>query len=166
MPEEPITRDLTELNRAFVVAARSQDVDALMRLFAADAVWDASAVGTGTFVGSAAIREMIEDWLGAYDAFEVEMEEFRDLGNGVTFGMFLQKGRLVGSEGVVQSREAHVSLVERGMIARVELPGHRRRPCCGRTPRPRRALSDRSQVGAAGLPRGGVLSSWRGRQRR
>jgi ketosteroid isomerase-like protein len=101
MAEESTTSDLVELNRAFVAAARSLDADALTRLFATDAVWDASAVGTGTFAGRPAIRAMLEDWLNAYDEFEVEMEEFRDHGNGVTFGMFIQKGRPVGSHAVV-----------------------------------------------------------------
>ena len=48
------------------------------------------------------------------------MEEFIDLGNGVTLGLFVQKGRPAGSSGVVQSREAHVSLIEADRIARVE----------------------------------------------
>jgi len=119
MAEESTTSDLVELNRAFVAAARSQNADALTRLFATDAVWDASAVGTGTFAGRPAIRAMLEDWLSAYDEFEVEMEEFHDLGNGVTLGMFIQKGCPVGSHAVVHSREAHVSLIETGLIARV-----------------------------------------------
>ncbi|HTY98173.1 MAG TPA: nuclear transport factor 2 family protein [Solirubrobacteraceae bacterium] len=116
---ESSSPDMAELNRAFVAAARKGDVEALIGFFASDAVWEGSAVGTGTFEGHLAIRGMLEDWLGAYDAFEVEMEEFVDLGNGVTFGVFVQKGRLRGSSGVVQSREAHVSLVETKRIVRV-----------------------------------------------
>ena len=103
---------LAELNRAFIEAANRGDVDAFMSFFAPDAVWDNSSVGTGTFKGAAAVRGVVEDWIGVYEEFEVETEEFRDLGNGVGFGVNLQTGRPAGSTGVVQLRQGFVSLVE------------------------------------------------------
>jgi ketosteroid isomerase-like protein len=82
-------------------------------------VWDNSPVGTGTFEGAAAVRRVVEDWIGVYEEFEVETEEFCYLGNGVGFGVNVQKGRPVGSTGVVHLRQGFVSLVQDGLIARV-----------------------------------------------
>ena len=119
MPDESSTPDLVELNRAFIEAANRGDVDAFMSFFAPDAVWDNSPVGTGTFEGAAQVRRVVEDWIGVYEEFEVETEEFRDLGNGVGFGVNLQTGRPAGSTGVVQLRQGFVALVEGGLIQRV-----------------------------------------------
>jgi ketosteroid isomerase-like protein len=119
MSQESATPDLIELNRAFIEAANRGDVDAFMSFFAPDAVWDNSSVGTGTFEGAAAVRRVVEDWIGVYEEFAVETEEFCDLGNGVGFGVNVQKGRPVGSTGVVQLRQGFVSLVEGGLIQRV-----------------------------------------------
>jgi ketosteroid isomerase-like protein len=119
VPGESTRPDLAELNRAFIEAANRGDVDAFMSFFAPGAVWDNSPVGTGTFEGAAAVRGVVEDWLCVYEEFEVETEEFRDLGNGVGFGVNRQKGRPVGSTGVVQMRQGFVSLVEGGLIERV-----------------------------------------------
>jgi hypothetical protein len=62
---------------------------------------------------------VVEDWIGVYEEFEVETEEFRDLRNGVAFAVNRQKGRPAGSTGVVQLRQGIVSLVEGGLIERV-----------------------------------------------
>ena len=110
---------LAELNRAFIEAANRGDVDAFMSFFAPNAVWDNSPVGTGTFEGAAQVRRVVEDWIGVYEEFEVETEEFCDLGNGVAFGVNVQTGRPVGSTGVVQLRQGFVSLVQDGLIERV-----------------------------------------------
>ena len=110
---------LAELNRAFIEAANRGDVDAFMSFFAPNAVWDNSPVGTGTFEGAAQVRRVVEDWIGVYEEFEVETEEFCSLGNGVAFGVNVQTGRPVGSTGVVQLRQGFVSLVRDGLIERV-----------------------------------------------
>jgi ketosteroid isomerase-like protein len=150
MPEESTTPDLEELNRAFIEAANRGDVDAFMSFFAPDAVWDNSPVGTGTFEGAAAVRGVVEDWMSIHEEFEVKTEEFRDLGNGVGFGVNVQRGRPVGSTGVVRLRQGFVSLVEGGLIERVttyldpnearaaaeRLAQERRQAVSGRTWRP------------------------------
>ena len=53
-------------------AAGRGDFDALISLFAADGVWDASQPGVGLFEGAAAIRGFTEDWLAAYEGWETE----------------------------------------------------------------------------------------------
>src|ERR1700736_6038872 len=84
MSEESTTPDLVELTRGYFEAASRRDLDAVMSFFAPDAVWETVSLGTN-FEGVAAIRNFFEDWVGAYEEFEMEMEmeEALDLGNGV-----------------------------------------------------------------------------------
>jgi uncharacterized protein (TIGR02246 family) len=117
MSEESATPDLPDVWRRSVEAAKSRDVDAVMSFFAPDAVWEAMA-GLGTHKGTAEIRRFFEDWLGAYEEFEVEPEEILDLGNGVAFVVLVQRGRPVGSTGRVQLRYATVTIWVDGKIAR------------------------------------------------
>jgi hypothetical protein len=44
----------------------------------------------GVFEGCEAIRRFFSDWRGAYEDFGQVIEEFRDLGNGVTLAVILQ----------------------------------------------------------------------------
>jgi hypothetical protein len=46
-----------------------------MSLRGPDSVWDLLPMGMGTFEGLGAIRGFFEDWIGAYDEFEIEPEE-------------------------------------------------------------------------------------------
>jgi hypothetical protein len=48
----------------------------------------------------------------------VTLEEVRDLGNGVTFGVVRQQGRLVGGSGHAHLRHAAVHVWVDGVIAR------------------------------------------------
>src|SRR6266849_2113967 len=102
MPQEPTTPDLVELvGRAFEAANR-RDLDAVASSFAEDATFDGRV---DTIEGRAAIRSFLEDWFGAYEEWEIGLEEVRDLGNGVVFAVVVQNGRLVGSKGHVRQRE-------------------------------------------------------------
>jgi hypothetical protein len=117
MPEEPTTPDLLELGQRLTDAINARDFDAVISLYAPDAVFDMR--GTfGIFEGRAAIRGLYEEWLGAYDEFELEVEDRRDLGNGVTFGAWVQRGRPRGVTGWVQNRVASVSTWVDGLIER------------------------------------------------
>ena len=115
MPEESTTPDLVELMRGSVDALDRCDVDMFVSFLAPDAVLEAAV---GRFEGAAAIRGFIEDWLANYEGFAATLEEFRDLGNGVTFNVIRQQGRLVGSSGHVQLRHAAVYVWVDGVIAR------------------------------------------------
>jgi uncharacterized protein (TIGR02246 family) len=117
MPEESTAPDLVELTRRAIEAANTKDVDRLVSFYAPDAVWEAMT-GLGTHEGTAEIRRFFEDWLGAYEEFEVEVQEVLDLGNGVAFVVVVQYGRPVGSTGSVQLRYASVSVWVDGKIAR------------------------------------------------
>ena len=63
----------------------------------------------GVFEGQVAMRAFFEDWRSSYSGIERTAEEIRDLGNGVTFAVVLQEGRVVGSGGSVQLRYASVA---------------------------------------------------------
>src|SRR5437588_1894699 len=115
MPEDSTAPDLVERVRGLVGAVDRCDVDAFVSFQAPDAVLEAAV---GRFEGVAAIRGFIEDWVANYEEFAATLEEVRDLGNGVTFSVIRQQGRLVGSSGYVQLLNAMVNVWVDGVIAR------------------------------------------------
>ena len=115
MSEESTTPDLVERVRGLVDALDRGDLDTFMGFNAPDAVFTAAV---GRFEGVATIRGFIEDWLANYEEFAATLEEVRDLGNGVTFSVIRQQGRLVGSSGYVQLLNAMVNVWVDGVIAR------------------------------------------------
>ena len=116
MPEEPAVPDLEHLSRRLVEACNRRDFDAAAAIFSTGAVWDR---GLEVFEGRDAIRIALEDWIGVYDDYEQVLEEFRDLGSGVSFGVFLQRGRLRGSGGFLELRYANVAAWTGGLIERM-----------------------------------------------
>jgi ketosteroid isomerase-like protein len=119
MSEEPTTPDLEEALRRSMGAVNRRDFDAAMILYAPNAVWDASPMGLDVFQGREAIRGFFDDWFGSYEAFEQVLEEFRDLGNGVTRVVSRQRARLPGSSGFVELRYAAVATWIDGLVERV-----------------------------------------------
>jgi ketosteroid isomerase-like protein len=118
MPEESTTPDLVELQKRLTDAANRRDLDA-MSFFAPDSVWDMSRGGLAVIEGREAIRAFFEEWWAVYEDYEQEAEEIQDLGNGVAFAVFVQRGRPVGSSGWVEFRDARVFLWADGLIERV-----------------------------------------------
>jgi ketosteroid isomerase-like protein len=119
MTEEPTTPDPEESARLFANAFSRRDFDVVVAMLAPDAIWDTSPHGVGLFRGEEAIRRLFEDWLGAYDDYEQELEEFSDLGSGVSLAVLHQRGRLRGSSGLVERREALVTISADGLAERV-----------------------------------------------
>jgi ketosteroid isomerase-like protein len=119
MSEASATPDLVELGRRSNEAANRREFGALMSFFAGDAVWDMSPMGLGVFAGSAAVRGFVEDWIGAYEEYELTDEEWVDLGGGVTFAVLLQRGRPRGSSGEVTRRFGLVSVWDEGLTVLV-----------------------------------------------
>src|SRR4029079_9014048 len=72
------------------------------------------------YEGRVAIRSFLENWFGAYEELEFELEDVRDLGSGVVFAVVVQEGVPAGcaGHGRVGQREGWVFLWERGLIAR------------------------------------------------
>ena len=118
MSEESTTRDLVELTRRGYESFSRRDLDALLSLFAPDAVLDTSPAGLGTYKGETAIRGFFEDWIGAFEEFEFEPEQIRDLGNGVVFAVARQTARPLGSAGTVQMHQGNVFVWVEGLIQR------------------------------------------------
>jgi hypothetical protein len=79
------------LIRRGIEAGNRREYDRAVTLFAPDAVWDGPTVGGNVWEGREAIRDFLGDWIGAYEDFRQEVEEFRDFGNGVTFGVLHQR---------------------------------------------------------------------------
>jgi ketosteroid isomerase-like protein len=123
MTEKPTTPDPTVLVQWSTVVGKTRDIvrdtQARMSLYAPDAVWDMSEGGVGVIEGREGIRAFFEEWLGAYEEYEQEIEEIQNLGNGVTFAVFLQRGRPAGSSRWVEFRDARVLLWADGLVERV-----------------------------------------------
>jgi ketosteroid isomerase-like protein len=117
MTEESTTPDLVELVQR-VSGLKRSEVEELMSFFAPDSVWDISRGGFEVIQGREAIRAFFEEWWAAYDDHESEAEEIQDLGNGVAFAVFLQRGRPVDSIGWVEFRDARVMIWADGLIER------------------------------------------------
>jgi ketosteroid isomerase-like protein len=112
---EESTTDLVALARRSIEA---ESVDAAVSFYAPDGVWDASPWGMGVFEGQASVRGFFDDWRRSYSDIEWEAEEIRDFGNGVTFAVIVQKGRLLGSGGSVQLRYGSIAEWIDGLIVR------------------------------------------------
>jgi len=113
VPDES-TPDLTVLVHQIVAATNARDFDAVESFYAPDAVlaiWE-----LGTFEGRAAIRGLYEDWWRTYEDHQQEVEEVRDLGDGVTFNVVLQRARLPDTTGALQNRYAVVATWANGLI--------------------------------------------------
>jgi ketosteroid isomerase-like protein len=119
MPQEPTTSDPLELGQRLTDAINARDFDAVISFYAPDAVFDQPTFGV--FEGRAAIRSFIEDWFGAYEEIETEVEERRDLGHGLAFVVYVQRGRLRGSTRWVHARVALVNAWVDGLIQRTTL---------------------------------------------
>jgi ketosteroid isomerase-like protein len=128
MSEEGTTPDLVKRMRLMFDAPDRADWDGVLRFVAPEAVWEATGVGT-SFHGVAAIRVFLEEWSGPYEDWGLDVEEILDLGDGVTFSVFVQKGHPVGSTGQVQSRHAQVGEWAEG-VSRADhrVRRHRRGP--------------------------------------
>jgi len=80
MAEEPATPDLIALSKRAIDAVNEGDLDGGLRQYSPGAVYDLSSVGMGILEGHAAMRAFWEEWIAAYDEFNVEFEEINDLG--------------------------------------------------------------------------------------
>jgi len=120
----PREADLVERTRRSLEAGAFRDIDAGMRHFAPDAVWEVPQLGS-SFEGAAAIRGFLEDWFGAFKEFEIELEEVLDLGKGVVFVMARSDALPVGGTGRTRLQElfAYVVVWVDGAITRVTAYG-------------------------------------------
>jgi ketosteroid isomerase-like protein len=116
MSQESTTPDSVELVRMHVEALDRGDLDGVVSFAAEDAVLDGRA---DMVEGRAAIRGFLDEWFGAYEELDFELEEITQLGGGVVFAVVIQDGRLVGTDGHIRQREGWVYLCVGGLIARL-----------------------------------------------
>jgi len=106
MPGDSTTSDLTERMERSVEAFNAGDFDLAASFYAS----------VGVLEGREAIRGFFEDWHGTYEDFTFELEEVRDLGNGVAFSVVRQGGRLAGAAGRIHDRFALVFTWADGLV--------------------------------------------------
>lgn len=116
MSGESATHDLVELTRQGFAAANRGDMDAAISIYAPDAVYLTERFGR--FDGRAAVRGYLEDWYGSFDELLVELDEIRDLGNGVVFCTQAVTGHHAGSSAEISLRNASVHTFVAGLIVR------------------------------------------------
>ena len=117
MAAESTTPDLVELTRRSFAAANRGEWDAVMDFFARDAVWEVPELQA--FEGRAAIRRLLEDWVGAYDDAEIEVVHVLDLGGGVGYVVACLQGRLAESTAHLRVRYGAVYTWADDLIVRV-----------------------------------------------
>ncbi len=117
MPEESTTPDLVELAVQGFEAMNRRDFAAFESFYAPDASLTLAEMGA-RFEGPAAIRGFCEDFIGSFEQYEIEVIEVIDLGSGVCFGVHVQRGRPIGSTGLVQMRTAIILLLAEGLVVR------------------------------------------------
>jgi ketosteroid isomerase-like protein len=118
MPEESTTPDLEERGQRFGQALSRRDVDAVVAMFAPDAVWITSDF-EGLFEGREAIRGLLDDFVRSFEDLEQETREFRYLGGGATLGVVVQRGRPRNSTVFVERRVAAVAVWADDFIERL-----------------------------------------------
>ena len=118
MSEQSATPELVELLRRLSGSLERRDFDEALTVFAPEPVWDMSAMGMGTFEGLRAIRGLLEDWLAPYEHWQIEAQEWAELGRGVVLVVLFESGRPIGGDGRVQLRYACVGQVANELIAR------------------------------------------------
>ena len=116
MSHESTTPDPVELVRKQVEALDRRDLDGVMSSVTEDVVLDGRA---DLIEGRAAIRGFLDEWFGAYEELDFELEEVSHLGVGVVFAVVIQDGRLVGGGGHLRQREGWVYLWVGGSMARL-----------------------------------------------
>jgi uncharacterized protein (TIGR02246 family) len=98
MLEQSTIPDMIERVRLAVEAWNRGDLDGTLRDFDPDAVWEGVPLGL-SFEGVAAIGSFLEDWRSAYDEYEIQPQELRDLGNDVALACVRQTVLPAGSTG-------------------------------------------------------------------
>jgi ketosteroid isomerase-like protein len=119
MSEESARPDPAELIRLQVEAVNRRDFDAMLPYAAPNLVYDTTPSGFGVYEGMVAIREFVEGYWEMFDELSFELEEFVDLGNGVTFAVNRQQAVPRGSSADVQAREAQVTEWKDGLAVRI-----------------------------------------------
>ncbi|HTQ68078.1 MAG TPA: nuclear transport factor 2 family protein [Solirubrobacteraceae bacterium] len=115
-PERSTAPSLEELVKISIDVSNALDFDALVDMFAPDAVFDISPLGV--FEGRPAIRKLLEEWLGMLEDLSLELEEVEVLREDLTLAVVLERGRPAGSDAYVALRYAAVATWAGGLMLR------------------------------------------------
>ena len=99
------------------VAAAQDRPDDFFALFDEDVVWDAGDTPGGKRYGLDGVRSFFREWIGAFDGWHFEIEEYIDAGNSV-FVHMRQGGRGKTSGAPVQIDLWQVWLFFEGKVVR------------------------------------------------
>jgi ketosteroid isomerase-like protein len=102
------TVDALELTARSYAVANGGDFGAMVAFNAPDCEWDLSRWGLGTHTGRPRIRRFLEDWIGSFAEYSIQVEQMWDLGNGVVYVESTQNARPTGARGYLQLRSASV----------------------------------------------------------
>ena len=83
MANESTTSTALEQARRSFEAADSGDYEWMISFYGPNSTFDMSPWGLGTYEGLVAIKAFFKDWIGAFDEFEMKLEEL----TGPTFGL-------------------------------------------------------------------------------
>ncbi len=102
------TIDAVELTRRAYAAANSGDLDAMAAYYSPECVWDLSRWGLGTHAGLARVRHFLNDWIGSFEEYGIELEQAVDFSNGVVYAVATQTARPRGGRGYLQLHSGSV----------------------------------------------------------
>jgi ketosteroid isomerase-like protein len=85
MSKEATPPDPVELTHRGYASLNRRDLDAFVGLLARSCVYDLSRFDLGTHRGPEAIRGFYEEWIGPLYEYGVEVDDIKDLGNGVIY---------------------------------------------------------------------------------
>jgi ketosteroid isomerase-like protein len=119
MAHEHSTLTPLELTLRSFEAADSGDYDRMISFYGPDSVFDMADWGLGVHTGLVAIRTFFEAWIGAFEEFEMKLEEMHDLGGGVVFAVARQSARQARSRSLLELQHAAIAVWADGVAVRV-----------------------------------------------
>ncbi len=118
-----MSSDNVEIVRS--VTTEFSETQQVSELVAPDLVWHVGSwsawPGQPEYHGRDGFSEFFGEWVGAYEEWTQEDENFIDAGDSQVVTTTLQRGRLRGSDSWVELRVAFLYTIENGLIARAEV---------------------------------------------
>jgi ketosteroid isomerase-like protein len=107
------------------VTTEFSETQQVSELVSPDLVWHVGSwsawPGQPEYHGRDGFSEFFGEWVGAYEEWTQEDENYIDAGDSQVVTTTLQRGRLRGSDSWVELRVAFLYRIENGLIARAEV---------------------------------------------
>jgi ketosteroid isomerase-like protein len=115
-----MSRENVELVRAMLAAYQAGAADEALELLHPDIEFDATARPDGkVWHGREGVRQAMEEWTGAWEAWEMKIERYVDLGDDRVAMLWNERGRAGGSGVALTQEGVSVFTVREGMIVAV-----------------------------------------------